>query len=68
MLDDCRRGLTVAMAWAKETPDRLEAAERRLLARAVVLASGHTAPATAAQGSRSRQRPAGATASRTRLA
>jgi argininosuccinate lyase len=69
MLEDCRRGLTVATAWAKETPVRLDAREQQLLARAAELASGHGAPASAAaQGSRTRQRHAGAPTSRTRLA
>ena len=56
MLDDCRRGLAVAMAWAQETPARLDAAERRLLARAADLARGHAAAAVdAPHGSRPRQ-------------
>lgn len=71
MLDDCRRGLAVATAWANETPARLEAAERRLLARGADLAGVRAAPVTAeahAPGTRQPRARATRTTPRTRLA
>jgi argininosuccinate lyase len=69
MLKDCRGGLEVATAWARETPARLEAAERRLFARAVELMGPGAAPAAAgARSARPRERQARTTrASRPRF-